>query len=121
METLKFAVLPGDGIGPEVMEVALKILEATGKRFGFTFDYAKADIGGIAIDNHGTAFPESTKKYVKSRTPFYSAPWADPNGNLYLPVSNRNVLHCCQSAKNFPCTQTCVPACSTLNSLQRLH
>ena len=62
MKTFNFAVLPGDGIGPEVMEVAIEVLKATGKRFNFALDYAEADIGGIAIDNHGTAFPESTKK-----------------------------------------------------------
>ena len=61
MKTLKFAVLPGDGIGPEVMEVALDILKATGGKFGFALDYAQADIGGIAIDNQGVAFPDSTK------------------------------------------------------------
>ena len=61
MKTLKFAVLPGDGIGPEVMEVALEALEAAGKRFNFELDYTEADIGGIAIDNQGTAFPDSTK------------------------------------------------------------
>ena len=61
MKTLKFAVLPGDGIGPEVMDVALNVLEAAGKPFDFKLDYTEADIGGIAIDNHGTAFPESTR------------------------------------------------------------
>ena len=61
MKTLKFAVLPGDGIGPEVMEVALDILKNTGEKFGFELDYDHADIGGIAIDNHGVAFPDSTK------------------------------------------------------------
>jgi 3-isopropylmalate dehydrogenase len=61
MKTIKFAVLPGDGIGPEVMEVALDILKSTGEKFGFELDYDHADIGGIAIDNHGIAFPDSTK------------------------------------------------------------
>ena len=61
MKTLKFAVLPGDGIGPEVMEVALDVLKNTGGKFGFELDYVHADIGGIAIDNHGVAFPDSTK------------------------------------------------------------
>ena len=61
MKTLKFAVLPGDGIGPEVMEVALDVLQAAGEKFGFQLDYASADIGGIAIDNHGVAFPDSTR------------------------------------------------------------
>ena len=61
MKTLKFAVLPGDGIGPEVMEVALDVLKNIGEKFGFELDYDHADIGGIAIDNHGVAFPDSTK------------------------------------------------------------
>jgi 3-isopropylmalate dehydrogenase len=61
MKTLKFAVLPGDGIGPEVMEVALGVLKAVGEKFGFALDYERADIGGIAIDHHGVAFPESTR------------------------------------------------------------
>lgn len=62
MKTFKFAVLPGDGIGPEVMPVALDVLKATGQRFGFTLDYKEADIGGIAIDRHGVAFPDDTKE-----------------------------------------------------------
>lgn len=66
MKTLKFAVLPGDGIGPEVMKVALKVLEVAGKRFDFGLDYTEADIGGIAIDNHGAAFPESTQKVCEA-------------------------------------------------------
>jgi len=56
----KIAVLPGDGIGPEVMEQAIKILKKTGTVFNFEFEYEFADVGGIAIDNHGKALPEST-------------------------------------------------------------
>lgn len=62
MKTLKFAVLPGDGIGPEVMDVALDVLKAAGQQFGFELSYENADIGGIAIDNHGVAFPDSTRE-----------------------------------------------------------
>ena len=62
MKTLKFAVLPGDGIGPEVMDVALDVLKAVGDKFGFALEYQHADIGGIAIDNHRVAFPDSTQK-----------------------------------------------------------
>ncbi|MEM7671837.1 MAG: 3-isopropylmalate dehydrogenase [Verrucomicrobiota bacterium] len=62
MKTLKFAVLPGDGIGPEVMSVALQVLEKVAAQDDFSIEYAEADIGGIAIDNHGTAFPDSTLK-----------------------------------------------------------
>ena len=66
MKSLKFAVLPGDGIGPEVMDVALDILKATGERYNFSLEYEEADIGGIAIDNHGTAFPESTHRICQA-------------------------------------------------------
>jgi 3-isopropylmalate dehydrogenase len=54
------AVLAGDGIGPEVMEQARRVLDAVEKRFGVAFNYVEADVGGIAIDNHGTALPDST-------------------------------------------------------------
>lgn len=66
MKSLKFAVLPGDGIGPEVMNVALEVLKATGERYNFSLDYEEADIGGIAIDNHGTAFPDSTHQICQA-------------------------------------------------------
>ncbi|MDW7774350.1 MAG: 3-isopropylmalate dehydrogenase [Desulfobulbaceae bacterium] len=56
----KIAVLAGDGIGPEVMAEALKVLDAVQKKFGFSLEYTKADVGGIAIDNHGNALPAET-------------------------------------------------------------
>lgn len=54
------AVLAGDGIGPEVMEAALKVLAAAQKRFGFALEYVHADVGGIAIDQQGEALPPAT-------------------------------------------------------------
>ncbi len=56
----KIAVLAGDGIGPEVMGEAIKVLGAAEKRFSFELSYEYADVGGIAIDNHGEALPAST-------------------------------------------------------------
>ena len=58
----KVAVLAGDGIGTEVMAEAIKVLDATQKKFGFQLAYLYADVGGIAIDNHGEALPPSTLK-----------------------------------------------------------
>lgn len=60
MQTLKFAVLPGDGIGPEVMKVAIDVLKAATAPAGIALEYEEADVGGIAIDNHGAALPEAT-------------------------------------------------------------
>ncbi|MCB1121907.1 MAG: 3-isopropylmalate dehydrogenase [Verrucomicrobiae bacterium] len=65
MSTLNFAVLPGDGIGPEVMQVALNVLNTVAEKHGFQLDYAEADVGGIAIDNHGVALPDSTLEICK--------------------------------------------------------
>ncbi|SHO48784.1 3-isopropylmalate dehydrogenase [Desulfopila aestuarii] len=56
----KIAVLPGDGIGPEVMAEAIKVLDAAQKKFAFELSYEFADVGGIAIDNHGEALPPAT-------------------------------------------------------------
>lgn len=56
----KIAVLAGDGIGPEVMKEAIKVLDVAQKKFSFQLAYEDADVGGIAIDNHGEALPAST-------------------------------------------------------------
>ncbi|MEE4253773.1 MAG: isocitrate/isopropylmalate family dehydrogenase, partial [Desulfuromusa sp.] len=56
----KIAVLAGDGIGPEVMKEAIKVLDVAQKKFSFELAYEYADVGGIAIDNHGEALPAST-------------------------------------------------------------
>ena len=62
MSSYRIAVLPGDGIGPEVMAEAIKVLEKVQTKFGFSLDYDRHDVGGIAIDNHGTPLPQSTIK-----------------------------------------------------------
>jgi 3-isopropylmalate dehydrogenase len=54
------AILAGDGIGPEVMAEAVKVLAVAQKKFDFELNYSHADVGGIAIDNHGEALPAST-------------------------------------------------------------
>lgn len=56
----KIAVLPGDGIGPEVMDEAIKVLNAIKEKYSFEMEYEFADVGGAAIDNHGEALPQST-------------------------------------------------------------
>jgi 3-isopropylmalate dehydrogenase len=59
------AVLAGDGIGPEVMAEARKVLNAVEKKFDLSLEYREAEVGGIAIDNHGTALPEGTLETCK--------------------------------------------------------
>lgn len=59
-KTFKIAVLAGDGIGPEVMTEALRVLGAVEAKFGLKFVFTEARVGGIAIDVDGKALPEET-------------------------------------------------------------
>jgi len=54
------AVLAGDGIGPEIVEQAIKVLNAVGKKFNHTFLFTEAPVGATAIDQVGDPFPEET-------------------------------------------------------------
>src|SRR5437870_1677389 len=65
MKTFHIAVMPGDGIGPEVMAEALRVLAAAETRFGFALELTEARVGGIAIDVDGTALPEETLRVCR--------------------------------------------------------
>ncbi|MGF7141255.1 3-isopropylmalate dehydrogenase [Roseimarinus sediminis] len=59
-KTLKIAVLPGDGIGPEIIEQALKVTKAVCEKFVHELQYKTALTGAIAIDELGDPYPEAT-------------------------------------------------------------
>ena len=59
---LKIAVLPGDGIGPEIMEQGIAVLDAVAAKFGHEITYKEAICGAAAIDMVGDPFPEDTFK-----------------------------------------------------------
>jgi 3-isopropylmalate dehydrogenase len=59
-QTLNIAVLPGDGIGPEVMAEARKVLAVVANRFGIDFAFTEKLVGGAAIDATGSPLPEDT-------------------------------------------------------------
>ena len=61
----KIAVLPGDGIGPEVAAQAVKVLQAVEEVYGHTFDYTEALIGAAAIDATGDPFPSETEEICR--------------------------------------------------------
>lgn len=56
----KIAILAGDGIGPEIMRAARRVLDAVQKHYGLSIEYTEADVGGVAIDRHGVALPTET-------------------------------------------------------------
>ena len=61
----KIALIPGDGIGPEIVEQAVLVMDAVGKKFGHTFTYERLLLGGAAIDACGTPYPEETAQKCK--------------------------------------------------------
>ena len=66
MKEFKIAVLPGDGIGPEIVKQAVKVMDAVSEKFGVKLKYEYALIGGAAIDETGIPFPEETKEIILS-------------------------------------------------------
>ena len=60
---LKIAVLPGDGIGPEIMSVALDVVKATAKKFNHQLEYQTALVGACANDTTGAPYHEDTHRH----------------------------------------------------------
>ncbi|MGY1408432.1 3-isopropylmalate dehydrogenase [Luteimonas sp. A611] len=80
-------VLPGDGIGPEIISATLPVLEAVATRFGHSFSFAEHDIGGIAIDRHGEPLPAATLEAARKADAILlgavgGPKWSDPNAKV---------------------------------------
>jgi 3-isopropylmalate dehydrogenase len=63
---VRICLLPGDGIGPEIIDEAVKVLAVLGEREGIVFDFHTALLGGVAIDETGTALPDETLALARS-------------------------------------------------------
>ncbi len=80
-------VLPGDGIGPEIVAATLPVLEAVARRFGHDFRFQEHDIGGIAIDRHGEPLPAATLDAARQADAILlgavgGPKWSDPNAKV---------------------------------------
>ncbi len=62
----KITVMPGDGIGPEIVAEAKKVLDQVGKKYGHTFNYTEVKIGGISIDTYGVPLTDEAIETAKS-------------------------------------------------------
>lgn len=62
----KIAVIPGDGIGPEIVKEAVKVLDAAGEKYGFQLDYTEVLMGGASIDVHGIPLTDEAIATAKS-------------------------------------------------------
>ncbi len=70
-KSYKIAVLPGDGIGPEVIEQGIKVLNAVSDKFDVNFEFTESLIGGVAIDAEGVPLPDGTLELAKSSDAVY--------------------------------------------------
>lgn len=80
----KIVALPGDGIGPEILNGSLEILQQLSKEFHFEYELESHAFGGIAIDNHGKPLPDSTLNACKNADAILlgavgGPKWTDPN------------------------------------------
>ena len=66
MKNYKLVLLKGDGIGPEIVDEAVKVLNKTAEKFDFTVTYDEADLGGVAIDHTGVPLPDVTVEKCKA-------------------------------------------------------
>lgn len=63
---LKIGVIKGDGIGPEIVTEAMKVLDKVGEVYGHTYNYEQLLLGGASIDVHGIPLTDETVKYAKA-------------------------------------------------------
>lgn len=59
---MKIGVLPGDGIGPEIIAQAVKVVDAVSEKYGHTVEYTYGLVGAVAIDKTGKPYPEETHR-----------------------------------------------------------
>jgi 3-isopropylmalate dehydrogenase len=74
----KIGMLPGDGIGPEVVAEGRKVLEAIAERFGHTFEFSYGDVGAVAIDKTGSPLPDATLAICEQSDAFLFGAIGDP-------------------------------------------
>lgn len=75
---LKIAVLPGDGIGPEISKVGVEVMDAVAERFGHELTYTTAICGAAAIDEVGDPFPDATFNICKEADAVFFSAVGDP-------------------------------------------
>lgn len=76
----RIALLPGDGIGPEVLESATDVLKSVAERFNHEFEFEYGLIGGAAIDKHNNPSQRKPLPLVKMQMRYCLALSADRNG-----------------------------------------
>ena len=104
----KIAVIPGDGIGPEIVREARKVLDAAAGKYGFELEYTELLMGGASIDVHGVPLTDEAIAQAKASeavlmgsiggdaktSPWYKLePQLRPEAGLSFPINNYNAFN----------------------------
>ena len=90
------AVIWGDCSSPEIVKQTIRVLDKVAEKYGHTFHYTDAAMGGEAIDKYGDPLPQHASCWV---------PWAAPSGRA-CPVSSARRRACCACVQAWACTPT---------------
>ena len=96
------ALIYGDCSSPEIVTQAVRVLDKVAEKFGHTFTYTRAYMGGEAIDKFGDPLPQSE---LDSAARSSAAPSAAPSGRAW-PVTSARKKACCACAPVWACTPT---------------
>jgi 3-isopropylmalate dehydrogenase len=81
----RVAVLPGDGIGEEVMAQALRVLETVARKFDCPFEFQRGLVGGAAFEEYGSHFPDQTKQLCLASDAILFGSVGGPVAEMHLP------------------------------------
>lgn len=107
---MKICVLPGDGIGPEIMAEAVRVLHA----LDLKFEMEEALLGGCIVDATGDPYPEATQKLARAADAVLLAPLVARSGTACRAKAVQSAV-CWVSARISTCSPTCARPFSTRN------
>ena len=88
---MKIGVIKGDGIGPEIVEEAMKVLDQTAKVYGHSISYTQLLMGGASIDVNGVPLTEETLQLARTVMQFYGLHWSDAKTSPWYQLNHQNV------------------------------
>ena len=106
-------LLPGDGIGPEVVWQARRVLEAVDARHDLDLQFTEGDIGGIAVERSGQAYPAATRALANEADAILLGAVGGPQWDD-LPAQERPERGCWRSGPIWTCFVICDQRCCSL-------
>ena len=107
MKEIKIAVLPGDGIGPEIVAEAVKVVDAVAEKFDYKITYSHAVVGAAAIDAVGNPYPDQTHEKCMAADAVLFGAIGDPRTTPRRRCAPSRACWLC--VRSSACSLTCAP------------